>query len=313
MQITQDSYVITKLLNTPGIGPAKIWSIYDYAQKLSVTIDELCSNAANLSAFLKQTQIDAFLSDSETYSEATHKLEANSIKVLSIADSDYPKTIKETFNKKSPPILYLKGNYALLNEQSVSFCGSRKASLKGLEIADDCSYQLTEKNINIVSGYANGIDMAVHRAALQAKGTTTIVLAEGLFNFKIKDEIKDVWDWNRVLLISQFGLHQAWSIHNAMSRNNVICGLGQAMILIEAGITGGSMAAGKTCLEIKRPLFVPCISGYSEAYSGNNLLIKQGAVKFGKDSGSHKAKLSGVLEVLKRSDLIDDKVAQLTV
>ena len=36
--------------------------------------------------------------------------------------------------------------------------------------------------------------MNAHRAALVAGGTTTVVLAEGILRFRVKKDIRDVWD-----------------------------------------------------------------------------------------------------------------------
>lgn len=41
-----------------------------------------------------------------------------------------------------------------------------------------------------------------------------------------------------------------------MRRNKTICGLSDAMILVESGTTGGTFAAGKSALSIGTPRFV---------------------------------------------------------
>ena len=64
---------------------------------------------------------------------------------------------------------------------------------------------LAGNKINIVSGFAAGVDMNAHRAALAAGGTTTVVLAEGILRFRVKKEIRDLWDENRTLVVSEFG------------------------------------------------------------------------------------------------------------
>src|SRR5207249_3711862 len=117
---------------------------------------------------------------------------------------------------------------------------------------------------------------------LSVGGTTILVLPEGILQFRIKQEIKEVWDWERVAVISQFEPRLPWSVHNAMARNSIICGLSNAVILIEASTTGGSIAAGRTCLEMGKTLFAPVYDGMPESAAGNRLLLKSGAQPLGK-------------------------------
>ncbi len=209
------------------------------------------------------------------------------VRLISVLDDNYPIALRNGLNAKTPPLLYCRGNIELLSKPAVGFCGSRKASDKGIETARDCADQLALQGFVVVSGYAAGVDTTAHIAALSAGGTTVIVLPEGILHFRIKQEIKSVWDWERVLVISHFEPKLTWSVHNAMARNSVICGLSNAMILIEAGTTGGSIAAGRTCLDMERPLFAPVYEGMPETAAGNRLLLEQGAHPLLKNRHTH--------------------------
>ena len=72
------------------------------------------------------------------------------------------------------------------------------------------------------------------------------------------------------------------------------------MVLIEARETGGSMAAGKLCLEINIPLFVAGVKDKTDFNTGNYILIKQGAIPFGKNKYSDLPKVDAILEKIKR-------------
>ena len=59
-------------------------------------------------------------------------------------------------------------------------------------------------------------------------------------------------------------------------RNRTICGLVHAMIVIEAGTTGGTWAAGQAALELGVPLFVLDFPNPAPSGEGNPLLLKKG-------------------------------------
>ena len=63
-------------------------------------------------------------------------------------------------------------------------------------------------------------------------------------NFRIRKNLKDVWDWKRTLVISEFLPSDCRTASRAMQRYQTIIGLSNAMILIASGKNGGSIAAG---------------------------------------------------------------------
>ena len=79
-------------------------------------------------------------------------------------------------------MLWLRGSAGLTAaaERSVSMVGSRTATGYGVHVAGELAGDLAERGWMIVSGGAYGIDAAVHRGALTARGTTIVVLACGL-------------------------------------------------------------------------------------------------------------------------------------
>src|SRR5262249_21335933 len=151
--------------------------------------------------------------------------------------------------KGAPPVLFARGNRAILDQPAVAFGGSRKASEQGLCWTTAFVTRLAAEDVNIVSGYANGIDLAAHRAALGAGGATTLVLAEGILRFTPKPEIAEFLDDDRVLIVSEFGPRVLWSVGNAMQRNGTVLGLADAVVLVESGREGGTFAAGEQALK----------------------------------------------------------------
>ncbi len=90
-----------------------------------------------------------------------------------------------------------------------------------------------------------------------------------------------------------------------MQGNRTICGLSHAMILIEAGSNGGSIAAGNQCLKLGIPLFAPVYQGMPESATGNRILLGQGARELRKGRQTHRAVLHELV-----STVCDDDPAE---
>jgi DNA processing protein len=205
-------------------------------------------------------------------------------------------------NNRAPVLLFARGNLDLFEKPSLGFCGSRKASEKGLKAAWDIADQMARRGVNIVSGYASGVDMTTHKTALETGGSTTIVLAEGILNFKIKKVIKELFDESRILVLSEFLPRLPWSVRNAMQRNSTICLLSDAMVLIEAEERGGSISAGRACLDMQRPLFAPVYEGMPKSATGNAILLEKGAHGLKKSRRTDRANLIRIEQLLFRDD-----------
>ena len=276
---TESIDITYRLLNIRGFGSVK-------TNKILWSLHTLISTPDQYESLLLQT-----LSPSEIQMFTTHKdlrSRNQNVNYISVLDeSRYPKKLIETLKHSTPPILTYIGNLELLNKASVGFSGSRKVSEKGLWITRDSVSQLVKNDICIISGYANGVDLEAHRTALQNGGSTIIVLPEGIESFYIRNQLKDIWDWNRVLVISEFMPDDKWKASRAMQRNQTIIGLSDGLLVIEAGETGGSIDAGMKAMNLGKKLYVPYYKDLPESAIGNNTLIKMGANKLYKKQNNH--------------------------
>jgi len=228
-------------------------------------------------------------------------LDQEDVTLIGLSDPRYPERLSRLLGVKAPPLLAARGNLSLLDAKSVGFCGSRKASPKGIDTAADCAAQLAQAGLNVASGYAPGVDLATHRAALGAGGTTTVVLAEGILNFRLKRALEDSWGWQSVVVVSEFMPLAKWSVGNAMQRNATICALSSAMVLIESKLDGGSIDAGRTSLRLGIPLFAPLYDGMPECANGNARMLQEGALPLRKNRHTGLANMEPVLEAVSRA------------
>lgn len=217
---------------------------------------------------------------------------------LSPGDQAYPASFHALFGGLLPPDIWFAGNLSLLETKSVGFCGSRNATEGGLQVAADCARQLSERQVTVISGYAPGVDMTSHEAALASGGATIVVLAEGIDNFRIKKTIKDVWDWARTLVISYFPPNAIWRADRAMDRNRAIVALSSAVIVLEAGEKGGTLNAGYCALQMKKPLFVALHGDMNGGREGNQRLLQEGATPLRKNRASGAAEIGRVLDAI---------------
>lgn len=223
---------------------------------------------------------------------------------VGLDDEQYPEHVKVIMGNKAPKHLDMVGNIKLANMAGLGFCGSRKSSLKGLETAQDCAEQVAQNNVSVVSGNAAGVDFAAHFNCLQAGGKTILVLPEGINHFRIKKALKPAWDWERVLVISQFEPDEPWKGFRAMTRNQLIIALSRVMIVIEAGEKGGTLNAGKETLKLGLPLYVSQYQDMSTDARGNQILLDMGAHKLAKNKSTNRANLTKVFESLEEEKLL---------
>lgn len=159
--------------------------------------------------------------------------------------------------------LIFLGNKDILKKKSVAIVGSRHSSESYLEIAKECAAQAVRNRYPVISGNANGIDLEAHYSALRAGGETIMVLPEGVENFYIKPKLKSVWDWDRVLVISEFLRNEKWSARNAMLRNKTIIDYSIAVIAIFNEKSKGTLNLVKETRKLKKTFF-PSLFIYTE-------------------------------------------------
>ena len=158
------------------------------------------------------------------------------------------------FGSKS---LYVRGNKDLLLRPGVAIVGSRDASKKACMVAQRLGVRFAEAGINVVSGYARGIDASAHHGALSNDGTTTIVLPTGIKRTYIRRELDDFWTHDNVLVVSEFEPNADFTGRQAMTRNKTICEMSQAVIIVQIGI-GNSGTAGtfREARQLGKPVYV---------------------------------------------------------
>lgn len=207
-------------------------------------------------------------------------LEKYNIKVINFKDERYPKLLNGIENK--PAFLYIRGNLENLYSDNLAIVGSRNASEYGKSVARKISKELADKNINIVSGLALGIDKYAHIGALDSMyGKTIAVLGTGVSDGEVYP-IQNKKIFERILesngtIISEFRLGTKPEKYNFPLRNRIISGISKKVIVVEATENSGSLITANYALEQGKDIYAVPGNITSKNSIGTNKLIEEGA------------------------------------
>lgn len=203
-------------------------------------------------------------------------LEDSANRIVTFADEDYPRKLFEITDP--PPLLYLKGDAALLNRTALAVVGSRNATQQGCANAEAFARELSDSGFAIVSGLALGIDAAAHRGGLAGKSSSVAVLGTGLdivYPARNRDLAHQLA--GKGALVSEFALGTPPLSGNFPRRNRLISGLSSGVLVAEAALKSGSLITARYALEQGREVFAIPGSIHSPLSKGCHLLIKEGA------------------------------------
>lgn len=199
------------------------------------------------------------------------------IKLSLYNDNNYPKKLRDIDD--APAVLFYIGDIKKLNDGiNVAIVGSRNCTNYGKDVTRIVSAELSKHNIGIISGMARGIDTYAHYAALENNGLTAAVLGCGIDviyppeNAKLYKEIT-----TKGCILSEFLPGTEPFSYNFPTRNRIISGLSNIVIIIEAGIKSGSLITATLALEQGKDVFAVPGQIFSSQSKGTNKLIKDGA------------------------------------
>jgi DNA processing protein len=195
-------------------------------------------------------------------------------RLIAKGDADYPALLAEI--EDAPPLLWTKGNSAVLKKPRISLVGARNASALGMRMARFLSADIAAQGIATVSGLARGIDTAVHETTMK---TGTIAVFGGGLDHLYPSENK-----NLARAILENGLHiseqpfgMAPQARHFPMRNRIISALSPALIVIEAAAKSGSLITARTALDQGREVLAVPGHPFDARASGCNMLIRDGA------------------------------------
>ncbi len=192
-----------------------------------------------------------------------------------LGDADYPAMLAAV--DPPPPVLWTRGDAALMSRPCIAIVGARIASAGGQRIARGLAQQLGQAGHVVVSGLARGIDGAAHSGALPTG--TVAVLGGGVDDVYPPDNA----DLYRQLveqgcIVSESPVGARAQAKDFPRRNRIISGLSRGVVVVEAEIRSGSLITARLANEQGRDVFAVPGSPLDPRAKGPNELLRQGAI-----------------------------------
>ncbi len=216
------------------------------------------------------------LQNKSVFEKAAHELkyiQNNAIQYSYFQEEHYPERLKHCID--GPVLLFHSGNINLKKQKIISIVGTRQITSYGIDFCKKLIHDLAPLNPVIVSGFAYGVDIVAHQAAIEENLQTVAVVAHGL---------NQVYPPVHKKYVSKLELNggmmtEFWSTSNPdkenfVRRNRIVAGISEATIVIESAEKGGSLITANLANDYNRDVFaVP--GRVTDKYSqGCNQLIK---------------------------------------
>ncbi|MCG2610323.1 DNA-processing protein DprA [Flavobacterium sp. SM15] len=271
---TSDLFYTLALLKVEGVGDIVAKKLINHCgsaekvfaakKKQLLTIDgvgeKLYQKLQNKTVFsLAQTELDF--------------IEQHKIAFDYYQDSSYPERLKHCID--APTILFKSGNFSTETKKIISIVGTRQITGYGIDFTRKLIEELSVFEPTIVSGFAYGVDIVAHQAAIDCGLQTIGVLAHGLNQIYPKTHKK------YIPKMEQNGgfLTEFWSSSNPerenfVKRNRIVAGISEATIVIESAEKGGSLITATMANDYNREVFAVPGRSTDKFSQGCNALIK---------------------------------------
>lgn len=204
-------------------------------------------------------------------------LEASGTHLLECVAPEYPRMLAATAT--APAVLYVRGNVAALDRPQIAIVGSREPTPGGRASAAEFAFALGQAGFTIVSGLARGIDAAGHRAALKDGTPTIAVFATGVDAVYPREHeglAREIVASGGAL-VSEMPPRSPPRRHSFPRRNRLLSGLAAAVLVVEAGVTSGSLHTAAQAWRAGRLVFALPGSVANPLTRGCHALIRSGA------------------------------------
>lgn len=209
---------------------------------------------------------------------AIPRWQAAGVRIITQHNPDYPQRLQQIDDP--PPTLFIRGDWQPNPARTVAIVGTREPSDRARSQAQELGKLLAERGFCVISGLASGIDIAVQMAAFEVpKSYSMAVLGSGVLRIYPQSHqgIASALVGGGVLVSE---VHPDFPPNPArlITRNRIISGLSDHVIIVETSVDGGAMHAARRARTQNRQVYV-----VDNPASGNRALIETGAIPIAPD------------------------------
>jgi len=263
-----------------GIGPVKFNKLLKKFGSAKKAWNAPISNLEQIIGKIYATKFEIFRKEFDV-DKYKNELKQKKISFVCLFEKEYPPQLSKI---PTPPIiLFVKGNGEILkpfgyaqgenvrnDNRIVAIVGTRKITSYGKSVTDLFSSSLASVGMVIVSGLAIGVDSQAHISCLDEGGKTIAVLGNGV---DLPFPSSNKYLYERILknggaVISEFPPGEPPSKGTFPSRNRIIAGMSDAVLVTEGAKDSGSLITANYGLEFERRVFAvpgPITSSLSAA------------------------------------------------
>lgn len=259
-----------RLIRTRNVGPLLFFELIERFGTAAAAVDALPGLSRRAGGRRKFTipDTDSAIAELEALTKAGGR-------AIALCEPDYPEALAAIADP--PPLLFLRGDAAMLKRPAIAIVGARNASANGRRFAEEMAGALGEAGYVVVSGLARGIDGAAHAGALD---TGTVAAIAGGIDVAYPPGHEDLQ--NRIVatgaLVCEQPVGTRPTARHFPARNRLISGLSLGVLVVEAALKSGSLITSRLALEQGRDVFAVPGSPRDPRCRGTNDLIRQGAV-----------------------------------
>ena len=273
--LEEELLYVLALQRVKGVGDINAKKLIAHCGSAKNVLNEKRSHLEKINGIGKSTL--QFLFDENNLKAAEKELDyiqKNNIETLYFSDANYPEKLKHCID--APILLFKEGNFKLNKQPIISIVGTRKITSYGRDFCEKLIADIAQYNPVIVSGFAYGVDICAHKAALKNNLTTVGVLAHGFEEIYPKTHKKYISEIHKNGgFFTDFWHNDTLIRENFLKRNRIVAGISEATIIIESADKGGSLVTADIANSYSRDVFAVPGRTTDSFSKGCNDLIKR--------------------------------------